>query len=471
MLKGYDCTLAAYGTTGSGKTHTMLGDEAAPGLVPLAVRHIFDHIQQADASTSFAVQLSALEILEERCVDLLHGRAPVVLRAANREGGLVFHGLRERAARSEAEVLALLHQAMEARTIGANYRHDASSRAHTVVRLRVESARLLRLNLATAAAATPPAAAPSASAAVEEEPLDALLQRCVAAGLTTEALAAKMTANVAAGKFSEAHYRTMWTARLAEAAAATTADADESEPSGAAAAEAAAAGAASPPPPPEEECTTLRDATSATLMLIDLAGSEGPTLNSSHAAVAQGVAVNKSLHWLRVAVHALTAGRPAQYRNSALTRLLQPSLGGHAVVAVLVTSSVRPPANTARDTLDALQFGEAVAKLKVAPKRRTEAAEGGQLEKLQALLIELNDDRTALASDSHELREQIADYSALIDEYRSGFVKREEAEEERARNAGLQAELAREVEERRTCLLYTSPSPRDGLLSRMPSSA
>ena len=189
---------------------------------------------------------------------------------------------------------------------------------------------------------------------------------------------------------------------------------------------------------------------SSEINLIDLAGSEGPTLNSSHAAVAQGVAVNKSLHWLRVAVHALTAGRPAQYRNSALTRLLQPSLGGHAVVAVLVTSSVRPPANTARDTLDALQFGEAVAKLKVAPKRRTEAAEGGQLEKLQALLIELNDDRTALASDSHELREQIADYSALIDEYRSGFVKREEAEEERARNAGLQAELAREVEERRT---------------------
>ena len=27
------------------------------------------------------------------------------------------------------------------------------------------------------------------------------------------------------------------------------------------------------------------------------------------------------------------------------------------------------------------------------------------------------------------------------------------------------------VEERKTCLLYTSPSPRDGLLSRMPSSA
>ena len=27
------------------------------------------------------------------------------------------------------------------------------------------------------------------------------------------------------------------------------------------------------------------------------------------------------------------------------------------------------------------------------------------------------------------------------------------------------------IKERRICLLYTSPSPRDGLLSRMPSSA
>ena len=37
------------------------------------------------------------------------------------------------------------------------------------------------------------------------------------------------------------------------------------------------------------------------------------------------------------------------------------------------------------------------------------------------------------------------------------------------------AELLKNLEEKqihaRTCLLYTSPSPRDGLLSRMPSSA
>ena len=33
------------------------------------------------------------------------------------------------------------------------------------------------------------------------------------------------------------------------------------------------------------------------------------------------------------------------------------------------------------------------------------------------------------------------------------------------------ADFAAAVEQIRDCLLYTSPSPRDGLLSRMPSSA
>ena len=37
--------------------------------------------------------------------------------------------------------------------------------------------------------------------------------------------------------------------------------------------------------------------------------------------------------------------------------------------------------------------------------------------------------------------------------------------------AKQRTELRKEIEQVAICLLYTSPSPRDGLLSRMPSSA
>ena len=39
-----DGTVFAYGQTSSGKTHTMLGTAAEPGIIPLAVRDVFQRI-------------------------------------------------------------------------------------------------------------------------------------------------------------------------------------------------------------------------------------------------------------------------------------------------------------------------------------------------------------------------------------------------------------------------------------------
>lgn len=45
-LGGVNGTIFAYGQTSSGKTHTMQGSPSFPGIMPLAVQHIFDLIQQ-----------------------------------------------------------------------------------------------------------------------------------------------------------------------------------------------------------------------------------------------------------------------------------------------------------------------------------------------------------------------------------------------------------------------------------------
>ena len=41
MLKGLNATVFAYGATGSGKTHSMVGDQSDPGLMVLGMRDIF----------------------------------------------------------------------------------------------------------------------------------------------------------------------------------------------------------------------------------------------------------------------------------------------------------------------------------------------------------------------------------------------------------------------------------------------
>ena len=62
----------------------------------------------------------------------------------------------------------------------------------------------------------------------------------------------------------------------------------------------------------------------------------------------------------------------------------------------------------------------------------------------------------------------VYDYGELHDKIKPGVkshLSREETE------TSLSQAIYRWSTRKKTCLLYTSPSPRDGLLSRMPSSA
>ena len=63
-----------------------------------------------------------------------------------------------------------------------------------------------------------------------------------------------------------------------------------------------------------------------------------------------------------------------------------------------------------------------------------------------------------------KMREVIADIGRRIEHI-------DIAETTRREDANVTVTLVRDRDLNRTCLLYTSPSPRDGLLSRMPSSA
>eukprot|EP00967_Tisochrysis_lutea_P149918 scaffold289113_cov36-Tisochrysis_lutea.AAC.2 len=55
-------------------------------------------------------------------------------------------------------------------------------------------------------------------------------------------------------------------------------------------------------------------------------------------------------------------------------------------------------------------FGVEVAKLKLTPTQNTQVDAAGQVGKLQNLLVQMADDKAALASDAEVLREQLLSY-------------------------------------------------------------
>ena len=67
-MQGYNCTVFAYGQTGTGKTFTMEGDRTVAelkGIIPNSFAHIFGHIAKAEDNLNFLVRVSYLEIYNE----------------------------------------------------------------------------------------------------------------------------------------------------------------------------------------------------------------------------------------------------------------------------------------------------------------------------------------------------------------------------------------------------------------------
>eukprot|EP00760_Papus_ankaliazontas_P003270 PhM_4_TR11525/c0_g3_i1/m.92851 len=74
VLDGFNCSILAYGQTGSGKTHTMLGNDADPGIAPRVIDEIYTQLADARAKGHASVEVSFMEIYNEKVRDLLGSR-------------------------------------------------------------------------------------------------------------------------------------------------------------------------------------------------------------------------------------------------------------------------------------------------------------------------------------------------------------------------------------------------------------
>ena len=73
-VRGYNTTIFAYGSTGSGKSYTMTGNSTAPGIIPRAISEIFSIIEATAAQESdvfFYVRLSYVELYNNNFRNLL----------------------------------------------------------------------------------------------------------------------------------------------------------------------------------------------------------------------------------------------------------------------------------------------------------------------------------------------------------------------------------------------------------------
>ena len=152
VLEGYNGSIFAYGQTGAGKSHTMVGrDEPSElrGIIPNAFEHIYEHVgTESTNETHYLIRASYYEIYNENIIDLLATNNASNATSSTKQGlelkespdsGVYIKGLTSKVVKSVEEINAVLRRGNKNRSIGATLMNQGSSRSHAVFCVVIES--------------------------------------------------------------------------------------------------------------------------------------------------------------------------------------------------------------------------------------------------------------------------------------------------------------------------------------------
>ncbi|XP_026473250.1 chromosome-associated kinesin KIF4A-like [Ctenocephalides felis] len=157
LFKGYNVTILAYGQTGSGKTHSMgMAYSGGPveemGVIPRAVKDIFQKISTLTEQYYFQLQVSFMELYQEQLFDLLsksNRDQSIVDIREDQQKRIVIPGLTEIEVRNAKDTLDCLIRGYRRRAVGATAMNSQSSRSHAIFTIHIQQRKISDKNSLT----------------------------------------------------------------------------------------------------------------------------------------------------------------------------------------------------------------------------------------------------------------------------------------------------------------------------------
>ncbi|CAI8592385.1 unnamed protein product [Vicia faba] len=153
VLEGYNCTIFAYGQTGTGKTYTMEGGAikkngefpSDAGVIPRSVKQIFDILEAQSAE--YSMKVTFLELYNEEISDLLapeettkfvddKSKKPIALMEDGK-GGVLVRGLEEEIVCTANEIYKILEKGSAKRRTAETLLNKQSSRSHSIFSITI----------------------------------------------------------------------------------------------------------------------------------------------------------------------------------------------------------------------------------------------------------------------------------------------------------------------------------------------
>ena len=139
VLEGYNGTILAYGQTGTGKTHTMIGGPGElKGIIPRCMKHIFTTIKNSTTHT-YQVKIGFLQLYMEVLQDLIKPdpNNPIRIREDSEEGTYL-SGITWVDVKNVSDCMNLLAAGDRNRNVASTSMNLTSSRSHAVFMVKIE---------------------------------------------------------------------------------------------------------------------------------------------------------------------------------------------------------------------------------------------------------------------------------------------------------------------------------------------
>uniref|UniRef100_A0A8C7FIC4 Kinesin-like protein n=1 Tax=Oncorhynchus kisutch TaxID=8019 RepID=A0A8C7FIC4_ONCKI len=130
VLNGFNCTVFAYGATGAGKTHTMLGSSNDPGVMYRTMTELFNQTHFINEQSEFKLPKETSQQIR----DLLANVGPLAVRE-DPSNGVVVQGLTLHQPKSAEHILEALDYGNRNRTQHPTDMNATSSRSHAVFQI------------------------------------------------------------------------------------------------------------------------------------------------------------------------------------------------------------------------------------------------------------------------------------------------------------------------------------------------
>ncbi|WVF71534.1 hypothetical protein IAT40_006342 [Kwoniella sp. CBS 6097] len=394
FMKGHNVTFLAYGQTSSGKSYSMgttgedidySGTEFTPrtGLIPRTVHTIFERAeeirQQSGPGASWECRLSFLELYNEEIIDLLSGTGVAITIREERDGRIVWAGVREVKVKSLAKVMHYLQEGSTRRKTGETSMNATSSRSHAIFSLTLVQKKRSGAGVM---------ASPTTATSGRETPTRQLRRPSSTVGLP--------------GPRSP-----------------TPSSARGGPPS--------SFGRATPSRPtslqsPSSSSSEFVISTSK-FNMVDLAGSERLKRTAAQGdRMKEGISINSGLLALGNVISTLCDPVKARghvpYRDSKLTRMLQDSIGGNALTTMI--ACISPIEANIGETINTIKYASRARNIKNAAKINQVEAGWDDVEHLQSTVLKLRKQLAAMDLDGkvghvgHASEESIKQSEKLI---------------------------------------------------------